>query len=243
MTYNLRSIKINKRALQLFFILVVGCSLSVVSYVSAQTAPEFMITWKAINYVPSDYLGKTFPSQSSSVEIGLDVIDKGRTVDLSKNIISWYSNNSQINSGVGMKTIQLTTSSIQNEVVRVVIADYNGTDLSDSFIIPVQKNEVVISVKTPHTNIYRNRVMLSATSHLMEARPFFFNVTDLSGLNFSWRVNGQSATGDARNQNFFLLDLNTQGTPKETELNLSVGISNLSNQLELGNKTLNFIVK
>lgn len=238
--------KIKNKALRyavIFGLLILTLNLRDVNFADAQTAPEFMVTWKALNYVPSDYLGKTLPSASSFVEAGLDILDKGKTADLSRNIISWYANNSLIRSGVGLRTIKYNIGTAQSQILRVVIADYNGAEISDSFLIPVQKNELVISPKTPNNNLLRNRTKLSASSHTMEARPFFFNTNDLSGLKFSWKINDQVVPGTAGNPNFLSLDLKTDGTPQETELSISAGVSNLSNPLELGNRTFNFIVK
>lgn len=218
-------------------------SFLLVSSVLAQTAPEFMITWKAVNYVPADYLGKTLPSASSFVEAGMDVLDKGKTVDLSKSIISWYANNNIVGFGVGLKTMKFNVASAQSVVVRVVIADYNGAEISDSFLVPIQKNEMIISAKTPSNNVFRNRIKLSATSHTIQARPFFFNVKDLSGLRFTWKINDKIAGGTVENPDFLTLDLKSEGVPQETELSVSAGVSNLSNQLEIGSRTLNFIVK
>lgn len=227
----------------LFGSAILSLSLGFLNFAGAQIAPEFMVTWKAFDYVPSDYLGKTLPSASSFVEAGLDILDKGKTADLSRSIISWYANNTLINSGVGLKTIRFNVGPAQSQILRVVIADYKGAEISDSFLIPIQKNELVISPKTPNNNLFRNRTKLSATLHTMEARPFFFNVSDLSGLKFSWKINDRIVSGIVENPNLLALDLKSDGAPQETELSISAGVSNLSNPLEIGNRTFNFIVK
>ena len=49
--------------------------------VYAQASPEFLISWRAVNYVPADYQGKILPSKSSPIEAGFDLVDKNKIVD------------------------------------------------------------------------------------------------------------------------------------------------------------------
>ncbi len=217
------------------------CLLAVTTY--AQTAPEFMVSWKAIDYVPADYLGKTLPAQATPVEAAFDVIDQGKVADLSKDVISWYDNNAFIGSGIGLKTFRFTPSSAQSDTIRIDVSNYNSTDITTSFLIPVVKPEVVVSVPTPTANLYRNRTAIAPASYLIQARPFFFNASSLSGLTFSWQINGTTPSGNAGSPDLLTLNLATQGTPQETDLTLSAGVANNTNQLEFSGKTMNLIVK
>ncbi|MBU6141790.1 hypothetical protein KGO95_01555 [Patescibacteria group bacterium] len=211
---------------------------------NAQTAPEFMVSWKALDYVPADYIGKTLPTQTTQVEAAFDVIDQGKIVDVSKNMINWYDNNALIAAGIGLKTFKLTPSSTQSDTIRIAVSNYNANgDISTSFLVPIVKPEVAVSVPTPTANLYRNRTALAPQPYLLEARPFFFNATSLSGLTFSWQVNNTSPTGNPGNPNFLTLDLSSQGTPQETDITLSAGVTNTGNQLELGSRMLNLIVQ
>src|SRR3989338_4500294 len=98
-------IKIQNYNLKLILILVVGYWLLVVGQAKAQTPPEFLVSWRALNYVPADYQGKIFPTKSTRVEAAFDLIDKNKVADLSRNEIAWYLNNNFLRSGVGLKTI------------------------------------------------------------------------------------------------------------------------------------------
>ena len=211
---------------------------------NAQTAPEFMVSWKAIDYVPADYLGKTLPTQTTQVEAAFDVIDQGKIADISKDIISWYDNDTFIGSSVGLKTLRFTPNSPQSNTIRITVASYNANgDISTSFLLPVVNPEVAVSVPTPTANLYRNRIAISPASYLIEARPFFFNATSLNGLTFSWKVNDVVPSQNAENPDLLTLNLPSQGTPQATDLTLSLGITNATNQIEFGSKTMNLIVQ
>lgn len=225
----------------LFFSFAVS-ALSFTLLAQAQTSPEFLVSWRATNFVPADYQGKSLPSKSSMVEIGFDVIDGNKPANLSQNNISWYLGNNYVSSGVGMKTIRITIPTDLDQAVRMTIANYKGSDLDFGFIIPVSKPKLVLSTKTP-TQTAKNQRFLPVRSHLFEARPFFFNVKNLRDLNFKWQVNNELVTGEAGNPEFMSMDFGSNGSPKESQFSVSVAASNSSNQLEFGSKLLNFIVK
>ena len=213
----------------------------------AQSAPEFMISWRAINYVPADYQGKILPSKSSRVEISFDLVDKNKIADLSGKNISWYLDGDLLKSGLGAKTVQFASPNNLNKTIRIAVSGYTANDLEESFLIPSAEPEVVIDAKTPAT-FARNQNLLPVKNHTFEARPFFFNVNNLNGLKFDWRINNKSAEGlpgqeNPENPEFLALNLQSSGAPRETELGVAVGVSNLGNQLELGSKSINFVIR
>ena len=56
----------------------------------AQAAPEFLVSWRAVGYVPPDYQGKILPNKNSRVEMGFDLIAQNKIADLSRYNISWF---------------------------------------------------------------------------------------------------------------------------------------------------------
>ncbi len=242
MTNNLKLITINKFNLKLIISLIVSCLLLVVGQVNAQTAPEILVSWKAVNYVPADYQGKILPSNSSRMEAGFDLIDKNKIADLSKSNISWFLGGNLLNSGIGLKNITFNIASSLNQTMRITVSGYKENDLDYIFPIPVTNPEVVIDTKTSVKTL-KNQNYLPLKSYIFEARPFFFNVSNLKELGLKWRLNNRLVEGQAENPEFLKLNLESEGTPKETGLNLSIGASNLFNKLELASKVLNFIVK
>ena len=242
MTNNLKLITINKFNLKLIISLIVSCLLLVVGQVNAQTAPEILVSWKAVNYVPADYQGKILPSNSSRMEAGFDLIDKNKIADLSKSNISWFLGGNLLNSGIGLKNITFNIASSLNQTMRITVSGYKENDLDYIFQIRVTNPEVVIDTKTSVKTL-KNQNYLPLKSYIFEARPFFFNVSNLKELGLKWRLNNRLVEGQAENPEFLKLNLESEGTPKETGLNLSIGASNLFNKLELASKVLNFIVK
>lgn len=208
----------------------------------AQSAPEFLISWRAVNYVPADYRGKILPSKSGRVEIGFDLIDKNKIADLSRRNISWYLDGDLLKSGPGLKTAEFTSSNNLDKAVRIAVSGYAASDLEETFLIPATEPEVIIDTKTP-AKFARNQNSLPVKNYTFEARPFFFNVDSLSNLKFSWRVNNQPTEGTPANPEFLNLNLQSPGTPQETELGVAVGVTNLTNQLELASKLLNFVIR
>ena len=242
MTNNLRLITINKFNLKLIISLVFSFWLLVVSQTHAQTAPEILASWRAINYVPADYQGKILPSNTSRIEAGFDLIDKNKMADLSKNNISWFLGGNLLNSGIGLKNINFNIASNLNQVVRITISGYKENDLDYIFPIPVANPEIIIDTKTSIKTL-KNQKYLPLKSYIFEARPFFFNVSNLKELSLKWRLNDRLVEGQAENPEFIKLNLESEGTPKKTELNLSISASSLFNKLELASKVLNLIVK
>lgn len=212
------------------------------SVVYGQSAPEFLVSWRAASYAPSDYQGKILPSNGSRVEVGFDLIDKNKIVDLSRQNISWFLGNNFLRSGVGLKKLTLNLTDNRAQTIRITIGNYNNEDLDHLFLLPVVEPDAIISVKTPYETA-RNQTFLPLKNHLLEARPFFFNVGNLNELQFKWRVNGNSVSGTAENPNFLNLNLESQGAPQLTEITVSLGVSNLLNELEIAGKSLNFIIK
>ncbi|MDO8430012.1 MAG: hypothetical protein Q7S73_01430 [bacterium] len=219
----------------ILFLLLTFCFLLISA--SAQTTPEFLVSWKASSYVPANYLGKIFPTKNSFIEAGFDLIDKNKVVDLSASNIRWYQDEQLISSGTGLKSIkfQEIKSGGTSQLIRITVG-YKGNDLDYLFSIPVASPSVVIDAKVPYKEI---RTGLRR----IVAQPYFFNVNNLKNLNFSWSLNGKKVSGFAENPEILELDLNSQGTPIKTELSVGATIQNVFNQLELAGKSLNLIVK
>ena len=211
--------------------------------VYAQASPEFLISWRAVNYVPADYQGKILPSKSSPIEAGFDLVDKNKIVDLSKYDISWYLNGNFLQSGLGLKKINFAMASNLDQTMRITVFNYKNNDLDQIFLIPAAKPEIIISTKTPNDRTTRNQMRISLQNYTFEARPFFFNVGNLNDLRFQWKVNDKMVEGAPANPEFLGLNLASEGTPRETELKLTLNASNIANPLELAGKLINFIVK
>lgn len=220
----------------ILLVLITIISLVFSSLIFAQTPPEFLVSWKAINYVPANYRGKILPSDSTPIEISFDLISGNKIVDVSKKEISWTINARTFASGTGMKKIRFNSKN-KGQSVRITVFDYNGADLDKFLDIPVTIPEVALDAKIPNNN------PLGLKSYLFLARPFFFNVSSLKQLIFNWKVNDQTTGGSVENPEALNLNLKSLAQPAETDLTISVSAQNAFNDLEFGAKRLNFKVK
>jgi len=69
------SIKINKNNLFVFCMVAV-LFLLIFNPVFAASAPQFLTSWKAYNYTPDWYQGKSFPVYSTPVEVAFELYYK-----------------------------------------------------------------------------------------------------------------------------------------------------------------------
>lgn len=209
---------------------------------NAQTAPQFLVSWKSGNFVPADYSGKILPIKGSKIEMGFDLIDKGKVINLSNSEISWYANGELIARANGLKTANRIAGNRPEETIRISISDYQGAELEKTFLIPITNPEAILDIHAP-TKITNNQFGLGLSDNKFEARPFFFNISDpFNELSLSWKVNNNQIK-EATDKPILELDLTSEGKPQQTNLNLSVEIRNKLNQLELAIKSINFIVK
>ncbi len=221
---------------QIIFSLIIGCLLLVVGYAGAQSAPEFLVSWQAVNYVPPSYQGKIFPSRATPVQIGFDLIDKNRIVDLSTNDIQWYLDGEIIQYGKGLKSFLFNSKGIDHEI-RIAVLDYQGTRLDKTLTVPGLKPKVVIDARTPDN-------ILGLGTHVLETLPYFFNVSNLQDLSFNWTSDNKPVQGSVQFPQFFILNLGSPGSaPKETDLTISATVRNVFDQSEVGNKKIILKIK
>lgn len=216
----------------LLLFLVFSYWLLVIGGANAQTAPEFLISWRALNFVPADYPGKIFPSKNSQLEIGFDLLENGKVADLSKNTVNWFLGDQLIQSAAGLKTARFRSGD-SDQTVKINILNYKGAALNHLVILPVNKPEVIIDARIPRSEIKLGK-------YNFEARPFFFNVLNADNLLFKWINNNQPIAGNPRIIN---LDLKSGGVPSETKMNISVNVANAFNKLEFGNRQINLTIK
>jgi len=189
--------------------------------INAQTATEFLVTWKASAFVPAGYQGKILPTRESVINISFDVIDSGKIADLSRNEIRWKSGGKIINSGIGSKNSSFVISKIAVDELRIniTILNYKGLDLNKSISIPIADPEVVIQQIGPAS---------------FEAKPYFFNINNVSLLNFDWTANGEKPAGSPKNPNILTIENLTETikTSLGIKLNLGVKATNILNPIE-----------
>lgn len=199
----------------------------------ANAAPQFLISWKADSYVPSWYEGKVLPSRGTPVTVSFELIDGGRTANLSGTAVRWYINNKLVRnetSGLGIQSISFAIPDYggQETEVRITIPNYRGSELNHILRIPVKNPEAVLDGKFISRGV-------KAGDNAFEAIPLFFNVKDINDLGFDWTANGQEANVDTTTP--WKLNLNVdQDTAEGFFINLQVVVRNFMDQLEFGSK-------
>ncbi|MCX6702481.1 MAG: hypothetical protein NTW60_01265 [Candidatus Wolfebacteria bacterium] len=210
--------------------------------VNAQTSqPQFLVTWKTKTYAPAWYQGKILGTKDSGVQIGFELIDNGKSADLSKTIVRWYINDQvkqNENNGLGIKNLnfQIPDYRGQETSVRISLPDYKGTALDKIVKIPVAAPETVID--WPHLNRY-----ISAGDNYFAAAPFFFNVADLNSLSFDWSLNNQTFPGDTNEPWTLKLDIDSTNMPQDFIINLNSTVKNYQNEMEFASQNLRLQVK
>jgi hypothetical protein len=191
-----------------------------------------ILTWQAQSFVPADYHGKILPTTGANIKTGLEVVNENKIKDLSKINIRWYLDGKLLTQGLGLKEINFnaTYAATYSHFVRAVVLDTE--EISGSVDIPIVSPKIIIKTPTPATN----SIFLGKT--LLQAIPYFFNVTDLKNLIFNWTVNDKTIKG----ANFLELEL-TPPVPQDNNLRIRVTAQNLNNDLEFGFKEINLNVQ
>lgn len=155
---------------------------------SAQSKPEIFSTWTTSSYAPNDYTGKVLPSVGSTIRVSFEAVSGGKVLNLSKQMVYWYLNDNLAASGEGVQDISF--KAVQGGVLNVRIqASSPAGIINHSISIPVIEPEVAIKSPAPGG-------LVSGNNFQLEARPYFFNVGDISGLDFTWKVNGKAPTNN-----------------------------------------------
>ena len=219
----------------LYILSLVFVSAFFVTAVHAQTAPEFIASWNAATYVPSEYLGKIFPSQGSLTEVSFNLVEKNKVLDLSRYEIRWDINGTLFKIGNGLQRIQFQNNTPANQnTVRITVVYDNNTELTQTLVIPVKRPLLVIDTSLS------NRTLSSGTT-FFRAIPYFFNATNLSAIQFRWFQNGKPITN--REDNPEILALNIPSGTTNLDLNLSATASNLLNLRETASRVIGFHIK
>ncbi len=202
---------------------------------------DFLISWKAINYVPADYKGKILPSKNSTIQISFDVLDSGKFINISKQQVEWYLNDNLIKSGVGLKSITFTASTNSN-VIEILIPNYTDSKYSAAQIntiitIPIASPEIVIKAPYPNKNI-------TIGDNLFQVLPYFFNINTLNQLKVDWEVDGVKNSGTADRQDILNLTTTSQGQAATgTNVGIKAFVQNLTNQFEFAQNYINLNIK
>jgi len=211
---------------------------------------NFIISWRAINYVPSGFIGKILPSKNSKIEVSFDVLDldNKKFIDISQQQIEWYLNNEPLKLGIGLKSVVFSANSGSDQTIEIIIPNYtdnkynkgqyNGSILNAITSIPVASPKIIINAPYPNKTI-------SIGENLFQALPYFFNVNTLNQLKISWDIDGTEYFNEQVNrQDTLILSTDTQGQAVEgANVGIQASAQNLLDQLELAKGYINLDIK
>lgn len=204
-------------------------------FTSAQTTPEFFVTWRAGSYVSPSYQGKILPIAGTPIEIGFELIDGGKIADISKNTVNWILNGKKIASGAGLKATTFATNPLAltaSPEIKIVVDNYKGSPIQRFLVIPIARPEVVI--RSP----YPGNVIAPGTNKF-DASFYYWNIASPDDIGITWSLNNEKTGGSARNSN---LVLTIPDSAAGTSLNLKLSAKNLLNEFEFADDSANLAI-
>lgn len=222
----------------LLTILFLG-TISVLAYLNiakAQNEPFILITFKGLNYAPSDYQGKVLPIQNSPVVASVALIQNGKFINISDMQINWLIDNQPYRSGIGLSTIIFQEPDLSNRFsstnVEAEFPNYPGGFILNSISFTPGSPQVIIENTYPNSQFNGQSVSLKLI-------PYFFNIRNIQDLNISWSINGQSPTNL---DNPETLDVQLPNSPPPgSTLNVSLSVQSKLSQLEAAQNQISLI--
>lgn len=206
-----------------FSFLFLAAFFAMAGFVYAQSQSpnaQLVITWKAADsYIPPTYIGKALPGSASPITASVVAFSNGVQTNLSNVTLYWYLNDTLLGGGLGQQsmTFNLFGATSGFESLRVEASDYPGGVLMGTTDIPITQPVVVIG-GLPAGG------MFSATSVVLTAIPYFFNVPSSDQLGYQWSVNGQTVSS-AENPTQLKVSLNAD-TRSGAQFNVTLSTIN-----------------
>lgn len=199
------------------------------------SAHKIFLTWRTNTYVPSGFSGKAMPTANSQITASAELIDNGKTVDLSKQNVYWYQDNNFISGGYGLQTVTFRAPDVAGGTIdlRVEFPNYSRGAQLKTVVIPIVRPEAVIESPFPNGKFSSSPVQLLG-------QPYFFNADTISKLNFNWTVNGQTPSG-AENPQSLNVKFNTMLPDSALSVSLSVQNTDGRYQGEGASQNINLI--
>ena len=198
------------------------------------SGPNIMLTWKSSSYVPPAFLGKDMPTTNSLITASAELIDNGKAIDVSRQNIYWYQDNNFLDGGIGKQRISFRVPDTGGGTIslRVEFPEYSKGGQLKTIDIPIVKPEIVIESPFPGGKF-------SSSPLTLIGQPYFFNVSSLSQLGFSWSVNGQSPQGAENPQ---ALNIKFSQLPSQAQMAISLLAQNTDKRYEFETASKNLIL-
>jgi hypothetical protein len=200
----------------------------------AQTEPQVILSWRAKSFVPPGYPGKALAIAGTDIAASLDVLQKGKLVNLSSQTLYWYVNNQLVARGKGALTISFRApEELRGEVaLRVEIPSFAGGPIVRGVNIPIVRPEVVIEAPFPSGK--------ASSPVSVRGTPYFFNISDPLELLLRWTVNGEIASGGGDPT---VLTATVSGAPASIPLSIGLTADNPESDFEVAQASVTLTIK
>lgn len=197
---------------------------------------QVILTWQAMNYYPSNYLGKSLAVMKTAINVSVEVVQDNKFIDLTGAEFLWYLDGKLLKRGGGLKEIFFTAQNSVGEehFIRVEIQK-NDKEYEASIKIPVSKPSVVIDAP------FAENFIGAAKQITVQAVPYFFNVQNVSDLTFFWDVNRQIKKSGSGNQ--LTLTLGEAVNYNDNGIQIMVSVQNPKNVLEFGKRMIRLKIR
>ncbi len=202
--------------------------------VAGQSSIQAFVTWKADSFVPADAAIKAIPTKGSQISAGVEALEAGRPIDLSKTEIRWYVNDRFLKSGIGMATITFPAEQLASRYdLRAVLKQVRGADISKTVQIPMTSPIVVID--GPYA--YK----IAPAELRLTARPYFFGVKTIDNFLVTWKVNG--GTLPVVSDNPLVANLSLAGVVSNQSVLITAEAVSPADQFQRAHASLNLRIK
>ncbi len=179
-----------------------------------QNDPSVILTWQALNFVPSDYQGKTLPTAGTPFTAAVELVDNGKFASLEGSNVQWYVNGDLKQSGKNLKLFRYNpplANVAESYALKVKISNYKNGGHESTVVVPLVHPELVIDAPYPNQEV-------EAISSVWRALVYFFDVLSPDALSFSWSANGETVDQPTV-KNRIILDLTqaAHGAPLHLE--------------------------
>ncbi len=178
------------------------------------------IVWKANTLVPYDYKGKALPSSLSSITFHA-IADAPNPDNL---VYTWLIDDISSNKegpelqGRGKSTFNWFTfqSPEFTHELRVFAQDEKGKKGSASLTIKTSKPQILFSII--NNSIFSNSIfdtlkLKPGAGTEILVRPFYFNLSNLDGLDFIWKLNGKEDKNSGTRKDILPLNISASALP------------------------------
>ncbi len=247
-------IEIKKNSLICCLLLITLC-LFIINSVRSQ-APEIGITltWSTNTYVPSGYPGKALPARGSIIEVVANI--DSLVVNPAELDYRWFLNEhlQSENSGQGKNIFRFPVGwqTEKDQSIKVEIREKRENFLDSAYLaIKIVKPEIILqpSTKTDQgikkqilplnssaASIIKNYQFYSEQEIDILAQPYFFNVEDMSELDYQWSFGDKEATPESSTKPNLLL-LKIAELNKAVSQNLNILVEDKKNPIQRAETT------